>query len=159
MKYDKIVWIPFWVLVLMMILGTMMIYNVKAELSDMNMTQLEEFLVNDTTDEHKYLPWYTCGHFARDLARNASDHNISIGSAIVSSHPVFRGKWNSHIINYVYIDDELVFIDAQYDVILCLDDIFFKWEYIRLYPDGTQVPSNWDNNIAPSISYDKYCLE
>lgn len=117
-----------------------------------DLIEIEQFLFNDTTDQHEYLPWYTCGHYSRDLARNASEHNLSIGSMIISNHPVFRGKWNSHVVNYVMLNDTIVVICPETDQILALnpgmvfDGRTFK--YYRLYPDGTQVPSNWAVNLA-----------
>lgn len=113
--------------------------------------EIINFLEMDTTDENEYLPWYTCGHFARSLAHNSSEHNISIGAAILSNHPVFRGKWNSHILNYIEINESLYFIEPQTDNIMLLDEVFMMYRYIRLYPDGTQVPSNWDCNLAPTM--------
>ena len=114
--------------------------------------EIEQFLINDTTDQHEYLPWYTCGHYSRDLATNASDHNLSIGSVILSNHPVFGGRWNSHIVNYVMVNETIVIIDPQTDSVfamnpgLMFDGKFFK--YYRLYPDGTQVPTYWAVNLA-----------
>ena len=119
--------------------------------ADTNMSELQTFLEVDKTDEHEYLPWYSCGHFSRDLVHNASEYNITLGSAILSNHPVFRGKWNSHIINYIKINGTLYFIEPYTDEIMELDIIFMQWKYVRLYPDGTQVPSYWDCNLAPSV--------
>ena len=115
---------------------------------------LEQFLGEDTTDQHEYLPWYTCGHFARDLARNVSEHNLTIGSVILSSHPVFRGKCNSHIVNYIQINDTIIIIDPQTDEVYAMNPrMLYRGKilrYYKLYPDGTQVPSNWACNLAPT---------
>ncbi len=147
MDHNKAVWIPFWMLLVILIMGTMLIYSVRAET---NITELQDFLEVDTTDEHEYLPWYSCGHFTRDLAHNATEYNISLGGAICGNHPVFRGHQN-HIINYIKINDTLYFIEPQTDQIMQLDEIFMQYRYVRLCPDGTQVPSNWAYNLAPSI--------
>ena len=141
------------VLIMLLIIGTM-----NCVTAEVTIDELRVFLDIDQTDTHEYVAWYTCGHFARDLARNASDYNLTIGSAIVSNHRVFGGKWNSHIMNYIYIGEDIIFIDTHYDSISSLEGIFFDWEYIRLYPDGTQVPSNWDCNLAPTISFGDYVL-
>lgn len=115
---------------------------------------LDQFLEEDKTNEHKFLPWYTCGHFTRDLARNASEHNLTIGSVILSSHPVFRGKCNSHIANYIKINDTIMIIDSQTDEVCEMNSRMLYHgkilKYYRLYPDGTQVPSNWGCNLAPT---------
>ena len=110
------------------------------------------FLAEDQTDTHEYLPWYTCGHYSRDLARNASNYNLSIGSVILSNHPMFGGKWNSHIVNYVVINESIIIIDPQTDSMFYMNPYMLfdgkSFRYYRLYPDGTQVPSNWDCNLA-----------
>ncbi|MCK5138230.1 MAG: hypothetical protein KAQ85_00170 [Thermodesulfovibrionia bacterium] len=122
-----------------------------AECNETIPQELIEFLETDITNEHEYLPWYTCGHFTRSLAHNASEHNISMGAAILSNHPVFRGKWNSHIINYIDINGTMYFIEPRHDYIMKLDEVFMTYRFIRLYLDGTQVPSNWDCNLAPTL--------
>lgn len=111
-----------------------------AELDD-----IVSFLAEDQTDTHEYLPWYTCGHFARDLARNASEHNISIGGVILGNHPVFIG-YNNHIMNYFIVNESIWIIEPQTDQLMNLNDTMYN--YYRLYPDGTQVPSNWAVNLA-----------
>jgi len=129
-----------------------MISSVHGEVQqpEVTMDNLVAFLSSDATDQHEYLPWFTCGHFARDLARNASAQNITIGSAIVGNHPTFLGHEN-HIINYIYIDNELVFIEPQTDIRMHLADVLYEWQFIRLYPDGTQVPTYRRHGLAPTI--------
>ena len=106
---------------------------------------VEAFLVNDTTNGSEWLPYYSCGHFARDLSRNASTLNISIGSVILGNHPVLRGHDN-HALNYV-IDNNIVYlIEPQTDEIYLLNQS--EYLYYRLYPNGDQVPSYWVHNLA-----------
>ena len=123
---------------------------VSAEEPD-ELISVEQFLANDTTEQNIKTDWYTCGHYVRDLARNASKHNISMGGIIFSNHPRFAG-YNNHIANYIVIDNRTAIIDARTDQIyalncgLWIDDQYFK--YYRLYPDGTQTPSYWSHNLA-----------
>jgi len=112
-----------------------------------------DFLDTDKTDENEYTMFYTCGHFSRDLSKNAMQNDIKIGSAIVWNHPVFKGYQN-HIINYIEINEMLYFIEPQTDEIMLLDEIFMQYRYVRLYPDGTQVPSYWAGNLAPTLRSD-----
>lgn len=114
-----------------------------------NLNDVFDFLDNDTTDQHEHLPWYSCGHFARDLARNVSEHNLSIGGVILSNHPTFSGKWNSHIINYVEVNDTIYFIDPQTDWVMNFDELqYLGYRYGRYYVNGDMVPSNWGCNLA-----------
>ena len=113
---------------------------------------LSLFLSIDQTDKHEYLPWYTCGHYSRSLARNLSlfpeysQYNLTLGSIILSNHPTMRGYQN-HIMNYFIYQGEIWLIEPQTDHIYPLwDEIRFK--YYRLYWDGTQVPTYWDCNLA-----------
>jgi len=128
------------------IMGALMIDTCNAELND-----IELFLKNDTTDNNTYLPWYTCGHYARDLARNASDHNLSIGSVILGNHPVFRGPDN-HLVNYVMVNETIVIIDPRSDNLFAMNPSMTfdgrSYKYYRLYPDGTQIPTYWVHNLA-----------
>ena len=135
----------FWLLILLMIIFTVITYDVKAET---NISELKEFLDTDKTDEHEYLPWYTCGHFSRDLARNATEYNISMGSIILGYHPVLRGYQN-HIRNYIIKNGSIWLIEPQNDQFMRLNDTTYR--YYRLYLDGTQVPSNWNCNLATEL--------
>lgn len=113
-----------------------------------------QFLEDDTTDENEWTQWYTSGHYARDLAKNASLHNISMGSVILGNKKMFRG-YDNYIMNYVMIENVMVTINPENDRLLFLDQTPYK--YFRLYPDGTQVPSYWRANFAYSgIIYNNY---
>lgn len=109
--------------------------------------QIGLFLAKDTTDQHEYKPYYSCGHYARDMAKNASLYNLSIGSCILGYHPTFRGYQN-HIVNYIMQDTQIVIIEPQTDQMMYLNDTMYN--YYRLYPDGTQVPTYWACNLAPT---------
>lgn len=122
------------------IMGALMIQTCSAEITD-----IEQFLINDITDQHEYLPWYTCGHYARDLSRNASKHNLTIGSVLLSNHPVFRGSDN-HAMNCINVNGLMWIIEPQNDQIMRLNNTGYK--YYRLYPVGSQIPSYWIHNLA-----------
>lgn len=108
---------------------------------------LTEFLAADTTDQNEYSQYYTCGHFARELSHNAHKINKTMGGAILGNFRGFRGYGN-HIVNYVFINGTIVFIEPQTDDLFKLDDAPYK--YVKLYPDGTQVPSRWKYNMQHS---------
>ena len=139
-------------MILLSFVAIAMILSIASGEESTDLMKIEQFLINDTTNQHEYLPWYTCGHYSRDLARNASEHNLSIGSVILSNHPTFRGKWNSHTVNYIMVNGTIAIIDPQTDSIfgmnpgMMFDGKFFK--YYRLYSDGTQVPTYWNVNLA-----------
>ena len=139
---------PKYSLIVISLLLTILISGIAS--AEVQILDITTFIEMDTTDENEYLPWYTCGHYTRELAYNARDHNISLGAAILSNHPVFSDYF-SHIINYIEINNTLFFIYPQLDEIRTIEDVFSDYKYIRLYPDGTQVPSNWKQNLAPDL--------
>lgn len=97
--------------------------------------KLNQFLVADKTDQNEWKEYYSCGHYVRDLVESAESQGILLGGALVSNHPVFRTEYdyNTHILNYVYVKNEIVFIDAQTDELYRLSDVFYIWEYVKLY--------------------------
>lgn len=108
-------------------------------------TQLNTFLAEDQTNTHEFIQWYTSGHFARDLVRNASQYNLTLGSVILGRHPTFMGYQN-HIMNYYVQNGSFILIEPQTDQIIKLNDSMYR--YYRLYPDGTQVPTYWRYHLA-----------
>lgn len=112
---------------------------------DADTTVIPYFLACDNTDTHEYLSYYTCGHFSRDLAYNASQYNISIGSIILGNRLMLKGYQN-HIMNYFIEDGQIWVIEPQNDRICKIEDT--EYCYYRLYSDGTQVPSYWKVNLA-----------
>lgn len=140
--------IPKYSLIVISLLLAILISGIAS--AEVQLSDITTFIEMDTTDKNEYLPWYTCGHYTREPAYNARDHNISLGAAILSNHPVFRG-YHNHIINYIEIDDVLYFIEPQTDNIMSLDVVFTMYQYILLYPEGSQVPTNWRCNLAPTL--------
>lgn len=112
--------------------------------------ELIMFLDNDTTDQNRYTPYYSCGHFSRELSNNAKSANITIGSAILGNTRYFNGYAN-HILNYYVINETYYFIEPQTDMLLTMSAILVDYKFIKLYPDGTQVPSYWKHSIRPTI--------
>lgn len=125
--------------------GIVIITSMLAHVCTAESNDVIEFLETDTTNQREYLPYYSCGHFARDLARNASEYNISIGSIMLGMHPVFRGTQN-HAMNYYIENGSIWLIEPQNDYICTLNNTMYA--YYRLYPDGSQIPSNWKCNLA-----------
>lgn len=116
--------------------------------SDADTTVLPYYLACDSTDTHEYLPYYTCGHYTRDLVYNASQFNITLGGIILGNRPGLRGHQN-HIMNYYTDNEQIWVIEPQTDRILKLEDTAYC--YYRLYPDGSQVPTNWKNILSYKV--------
>ena len=132
------------VLVLTSLLMLVMLAPVEAE----TIEEVQAFLVSDATDSHEYLTYYTCGHFSRTLYHNASKNNITLGSVILGYHPTLRG-FDNHIMNYFMYNDIIYVVEPQNDNILKIDETLFG--YYRLYPNGSQVPTYWNTNLAAQI--------
>ena len=100
-----------------------------------------DFLLMDSTDAHEYTEHYQCGHFSRDLGKNASEANVEMGCIILSHSENFEGYTN-HAMNYVVDNDgEILLISPQSDRISKLKDTLFS--YYILYPDCFDMPSRW----------------
>jgi len=106
--------------------------------SDISYEMLDNFLFNDTTNERNYTDIYQCGHFSRDLAKNASAYNITLGGIITSPNPSFM-DYDNHLMNFIYVNGTMIFIEPQTDMTSSdlVDD------YFKLYPNGKYVPSKW----------------
>ena len=117
------------------------------ELSELD--ELHNFLLMDNTDEHEYkTDIYECGHFSRDLALNATKNDISVGAILLGKHKDFQG-YNNHATNYIIIENEMYLISPQSDYLEKFIDSYSyqKYNYYKLYPDATQMPSKWRGKI------------
>lgn len=84
-----------------------------------NLEILQNFLTNDTTDHHKYIPsgedMYICVHFATDLAQNLI--NVGYYSGIVVRSAKWHDRGCGHLLTWVKIDDDLFVIESGNDAI------------------------------------------
>ena len=110
------------------------------EVSNISDGELQNFLTLDQTDTKEYTNVFQCGHFSRQLAKNATAYNITLGGAILGHDPSFRG-YDNHIVNYVYINGTIQFIEPQNDQLMRLNQS--GYEYFKLYKNGKYVPSRW----------------
>lgn len=103
--------------------------------SGTTLLELNNFLVNDTTNNHKHInnqfPFYTCGHFTYDLIENASSKEIEM-------HPTFlySRKGTNHIVATIEINGTWLFIEPQND------EVFLEYHLqkrFRGYKIGTSV--------------------
>lgn len=121
----------------------------------------QEFLEQDKTDEGFYLdntrlnPTYTCGHFTRQLVKNATEQDIFLGSAILGHDKYFRG-YDNHIVCYFTIDREYYFVECQTDDIFSSETAYsYGYKYVKLYEKGNQVPTYWKGIKYPDINLEE----
>lgn len=121
----------------------------------------QEFLEQDKTDEGFYLDdtklnlTYTCGHFTRQLIKNATEQDIFLGSAILGTEKYFRGS-NNHIVCYFTIDREYYFVESQTDDIFSSETAYnYGYKYVKLYEKGNQVPTYWKGIKYPDINLEE----
>lgn len=131
-------------IIIAIMLMFMLVLSAPPAHGEVQIDELTAFLAEDATDSNEYLPWYTCGHFCRDLARNASLHNISLGSAMLGNHPVFRG--DNHAMNYIDINGSRYLINSQTDQVYLMNTTHFR--YLRFYSNGIYIPSHHSQNLA-----------
>ena len=134
---------PILIIVIFLLISQTTAWNIirQPEVSNITQEALNTFLLNDSTNNHTYIKgMYDCGYFARDLARNASKLNITLGGVILGYTPTFR-DYDNHIANYVYINGSLQFIEPQNDQLMRLNQT--GYDFYKLYPNGKYVPSRW----------------
>jgi len=102
---------------------------------------ITEFLIEDQTDVKMHTNIYTCGHFVRDLARNASDINLTIGGLILGDHSRLYG-FDNHAMNFIRVNGTIMVIEPQTDQIMSLEAT--GYEYYRIYENGEYTPSFWN---------------
>jgi len=92
--------------------------------------ELIAFLNADLTNEREYTNSFYCGHFAKELARNASKYNITLGAVFVSHDNNFI-DYDNHLMNYIYVNEELIFIEPQTDYFYLKEEL--PYPYHKLY--------------------------
>lgn len=108
-------------------------------------TTLKEFMERDTTSDKIYSKgYYDCGHFARDLSKNASSVNIKLGSILLHNDAKGQG-YGGHAMNYVIVDNMFYIINPESDFIMSWEDYIHRrtWKYYKLYPEGHLIPTKW----------------
>ena len=128
---------------------------------DESIQEIIDFLEEDQTEEMDYTEKANKIHiiFARELSKNASNYNLSIGSALLSEKSIIDENEN-YALNYFQIDDHLYFIDPQTDTIIVACDIYDQgYQYIKLWPDGYSMPiyRSGSRVLRPDINLDETC--
>lgn len=89
-----------------------------------NLEILQNFLINDATDHHEYIPsgedMHIWVHFATDLAQNLTDAGYSAGTIVRSAK--WHDKGCGHLLTWAEIGDELFVIESGNDAIYWSDD-------------------------------------
>lgn len=112
--------------------------------------EVRNFIMNDTTNQGEYIPGYSCGYFALDLATNASKHNISVQLLEVSYNPTFEP--NSHGMVCFEADGRTWVVEPQDDKIVALSKI--EYPYYRMYDVDPEGLADWNSRIdvvAPNV--------
>ena len=116
------------------------------------MQQLIDFLkvdkVNDGTfnnDAHRSLDYYTYSGFSRDLAQNAKEYDIDMGTIIIrDTMAVGIGTQHYHAMNYCIIDEKFILVEPQTDEIYTLEEIkqspdFHGYKYISIIQNARML--------------------
>ena len=110
-------------------------------------TEFLDFLKNDKVDSQTYYPGYNCGDFAIELSENYyKEFNKPLGGILLSNNRYFSG-YNNHAMNYLIVEGTIVLIEPQTDRLKTLGQV--DYEYYILYPDGRNMPNEWDGFLEP----------
>lgn len=130
-------------LIFLLLVGT-----ASAEVSDISSDELKMFLFWDDTDMNEYTQSYDCDYFVRDAARSALKFNITLGGVILSNDYEFKGE--THAMNYIYVDGEMVVIEPQTDEFYPMHEIV-EYRYVKFFPLGVLTPSVCYTNWSPDL--------
>lgn len=111
---------------------------------------LIQFLEEDKTDEiiynadsHRGIDYFVCCGYSRQLAKNASEYNITMGGISLRDHEHVQATKYYHAMNYVIVDNSFVIIEPQEDSIHYLDTIYYHWgcnfRYITVFPNANMM--------------------
>jgi len=119
---------------------------VSANVSNISEDGLKMFLFWDDTDLNEYTQYYDCDHFVRDTARSALNFNITMGGVILSNDYGFKDE--THAMNYIYIDNEIILIEPQTDELFSIHEIT-EYRYVKFFPFGAITPSACSTGWVP----------
>lgn len=103
--------------------NSQMVYPIKEQ-------ELLQFLVEDKTDEHEYIPdKYVCWDFAMDLVNNAKKRHIQAGFVMIE----YYGGGGHSVVAFNTTDKGIVFVEPQEDtfVTLCDNCFYYAWQIKR----------------------------
>lgn len=116
-----------------------------------------DFLKADLTNTKELTTNYERSSFTIDLAKNASQYNLSIGSALICDSQVIT-EYDKFTLNYFYADGQLYFIDPVLDDVMMACDFYSQdYRYAALWPDGTQMPINLVRRRPIDIDLNDIC--
>ena len=141
-------------IIILLILALFSLLIVDSQQNDMKLVdftyvELDLFLFTDTTDKNTF---ESDAHAARELSQAAHAQGYNLGAAILGNHQTFGSGYNG-VYNYVIINSKIIFINAKHDDFMDLDDIrnAGRYNYIKLYEDGTKVPFNVRKGLSHDI--------
>ena len=89
-----------------------------------DLMDLQNFLINDTTDHHEYIPsgenMYICVHFATDLAQNLTEAGYSAGIVVRSAK--WHNRGTGHLLTWCNLNGSLFAIESMNDHVMISDD-------------------------------------
>lgn len=112
------------------------------------MEKLIDFLNQDLTDKksfyddpHRGVSYNVCTGFSRELARNAKEYGIFMGTiSLRDTMKVGAGTRYFHAMNYCIIDGKFIMIEPQTDEIFTLESLknsdYSVYKYISIYQDA-----------------------
>ena len=122
--------------------------NIGAEVSNISEDELKMFLFWDDTDSKEYTQFYDCDYFVRDTARSALNFNITMGGVILSNDCEFKDE--THAMNYIDINNEIILIEPQTDEFYPMHEMV-EYRYVKFFPMGALTPSVCYTNWSPDL--------
>jgi hypothetical protein len=102
--------------------------------------ELQQFINNSTIDQREYIPHsYNCVNFSNDLIDELNTNGFNASYAkLIESRPAEASpftKTSAHIIVFVILENELVFVEPQTDKIMWYENITEYYNYTHILLD------------------------
>jgi len=135
------------------------IYEPTPIVMDDAMQEIVDFLNEDKTNELEYTQSDNKKQivFAKQLSKNATEHNLSFG-VIIFGKMGFIDIGDNYALNYFTSNEQMYFIDPVTDELITVCEVFdYGYGYGKLYPAGTNIPLTRTKKVSPDLDLSEIC--
>lgn len=135
------------------------IYEPTPIVMDDAMQEIVDFLNEDKTNELEYTQPINDKQiiFAKQLSKNATEHNLSFG-VIIFGKMGYIDIGDNYALNYFNSNEQMYFIDPVTDELITVCEVFdYGYGYGKLYPAGANLPLNRIRKVKHDLDLSETC--
>ena len=135
------------------------IYEPTPIVMDESMQEIVDFLNEDKTNELEYREGFHNNQivFAKQLSKNASEHNLSFG-VIIFGRGVFIQPDDFYAFNCFNSSGQMYFVDPVTDRLVTVCEVFdYGHVYGKIYPPGANLPLNRIKKVRHNLNMSEFC--